>query len=204
MIAIESYRQAIRNNRILVKIIAILAILILVLTIALALLFPLKKTEYVLYEFSPYGISYKKIASSEDVIERSEILVGAFMRNYVFNREVIDNLTEADRFLKIAEQSSTEVFEQFKELYNKIKLNLGEKGTRKIEIKIDYPFNNDYNAFVYVVEFMVINIKNNKEVKQHYKAIIGYELNEQKIRLDNFTQNPLGVDVVSYSIYKLQ
>ena len=204
MIAIESYRQAIRNNRILVKVIAILAILILMLTVAIALLFPLKKTKYVLYEFSPYGIAYKKIASSEDVVGRSEVLVGAFMRQYVFNREVIDNLTEADRFAKVAEQSSIEVFNQFKELYNKIKKNLGAKGTRKIEIKIDYPFNNDYNTSVYVVEFVVINIKNKKDVKQHYKAIIGYELNEQKIRLDNFTQNPLGVDVVSYSIYKLQ
>lgn len=65
MIAIESYRQAVENNRLLQKIVVVLVALCIALSLAIATLFPLKQTEYKLYEFSSSGQTFRLIALIE-------------------------------------------------------------------------------------------------------------------------------------------
>jgi type IV secretory pathway component VirB8 len=46
MIALESYRQAVENNRLLQKVVIALIVLCVALSLAIATLFPLKETKY--------------------------------------------------------------------------------------------------------------------------------------------------------------
>jgi type IV secretory pathway component VirB8 len=61
MIALESYRQAVENNRLLQKVVIALIVLCVALSLAIATLFPLKETKYKLYEFSSSGQTFRLI-----------------------------------------------------------------------------------------------------------------------------------------------
>ena len=202
MIAVESYRQAIRNNRLLAKVLVVLTLIILIEAGVIVSLFPLKTTEHILYEFSSSGQTFYRISSAEDLLSREKALVKMFMRRYIFDRETIDNLTEKVRFNRVGLQSLDSIFIAFEDLYIKIKQNIGDTGTRKIIIETDHAFNNNFNSFVYVVNFQAISANDKKQINNKYfKAVIGYQVVAQKIRLDDLVQNPLGIEVVSYAIY---
>lgn len=202
MIAVESYRQAIRNNKLLKTIVIALSIVIITLVVAIILMFPLKKTEYVLYEFSSSGQTFYRIEDASKVTNRSLKLLRMIARNYINKRETIDRLTELERFKTIKELSSAKVFDDFELSYTKVNKAIGDKGKRRIVIELDNPFNNNWNSRVHIVDFATIDEIDNKKIKQYWKAVISYRFNEQKIRVDDLVQNPLGVEVIDYSITK--
>jgi type IV secretory pathway component VirB8 len=200
-IPIESYRQALRNNKLITwYILPSMVVVIIALIIALISLFPLKTVKYKLYEFSSSGQTFHRIDSAQDLVSRQYLLMRMFARNYVSKREAIDRLTEKDRFYTISEVSSQDVFEDFKKSYKQVSKALSENGKRKITIELDNPFNNNWNSKVHIVEFTTEDLIGTNKTVRHWKAVIGYQLNQQKIRLDDEVQNPLGIQVTNYAI----
>lgn len=203
MIAAESYNQAISNNKLLVRLIGFLAIIIAGLAIAIALLFPLKSTKVELYEFSTSSHSFKKISSSDEILNLQKQLVNLYMHQYVINREVADGVN-ADLMLDwVRFNSSDKVFSEYQDLNTKVVKYLGVKGKREIEIETSYPFNGDYANYIYVVEFRLNDKRNKQTSTLYYKVLIKYEvLHEHLTKLDKLHLNPLGIKIIGYSLYK--
>ena len=202
MIASESYNQAISNNRILVWVILFLTFLVASLALAIALLFPLKETQIEIYEFSRNNQTFRKISSSDEVLNLQKQLVGLYMRQYVINRESVDGHNNALKQNIIKFNSTDKVFSEYQDLNVKVVKYLGKDGKRGVDIEIDYPFNNDYSNQTYVVEFSITDKRQKQEFKQFYKALINYNvLHESLTRLDDLHLNPLGIKVVGYSLY---
>ena len=201
-IAVESYRQAIRNNRLLVKVVMALAVLSLLLGLSIAVLLPLKSTEYQLYEFSASGQTFYRIGSADDLAVRRPALIRMAARQYVSYRERIDRLTEESRFASVLAMSSDEVAAEAQASYTAVNEALAG-GTRQIVIELDYFLNNNPAYQIHHVEFKTIDRDQSGESTSHYwQAVLGYRFNEQQVRLDDLVQNPLGFEVVSYAITK--
>lgn len=203
MIAVESYRQAIRNNELLVKLLIAAGVVIVALSIALSLMFPLKTVEYVLYEFSQSGQTVHRITDAKDTVNRKVYLLRQAMREYIRDKESIDDLTEKQRFARVQNMSNNLVFSKFKKRYLKTK-NLFINKTRKITIVLDTPFANDYSLGVHVVDFMVEDTSKDGSNKRitYWSANIGYSFEEQKIKIDDLIHNFLGISINSYTINK--
>lgn len=203
MIAIESYRQAIRNNRLLSKLLIAMLIVVIALVSAIVIILPLKTTEYLFYEFSDSGKTFYRIGSADKLVDRKNALIRFAARRYIYKRETIDRLTEQDRFIEVQQMSNNQVFEDFKTSYNLVSGGIGDGGKRVITIELDNAFNNDFASNVHIVEFETEDRSATGEVvKKYWKAVIGYQFNEQKLRLDDLVQNPLGFEVTSYTINK--
>ncbi|CAC9471867.1 hypothetical protein BSPLISOX_2849 [uncultured Gammaproteobacteria bacterium] len=203
MIALESYRQAVENNRLLQKVVIALIVLCVALSLAIATLFPLKETKYKLYEFSSSGQTFRLIDDASTLVKRTPILIKFLARQYVSYRETIDRKTEYDRFRIVQTESLNTVYEKFKQHYKKIDKELGDTGTRKITIELDNAFNNDWDKNIHIVEFSTEDTSETGQVVTNYwKAVIGYKFNRQKIRVDDIIQNPLGIEIIDYEIIK--
>jgi type IV secretory pathway component VirB8 len=197
----ESFEQAIKNNVILARIIYALVFVIIGLVIAIIIMMPLKEIKTELYEFSSSGQTFYRIASSEDLVNRKVALVRFGLRRYIMDKEGIDNITETDRFTRVENMSSDEVHKQFKNRYYATRDKY--KGVkRKITIELDTPFANDFSKKVHIVDFAVTDSKLNEKTTTYWQATIAYDFAEQKVRLDDLIQNPLGIEVESYSITK--
>lgn len=203
MIAVESYRQAIRNNAILVKVVIALSALSCSLGISFALLFPLKTTEYLLYEFSASGQTFYRIENAKDLISRKSALIRYAMREYVVDKESVNHLTESDKFIKVQNMSTNDVFAKFKQRYIDTTAKFFQKSKRKITIELDTPFAGNFNQQVHIVDFSATDT-DEADVKTitYWQATIAYTFNEQKIRLDDLVHNPLGLEIFNYSINK--
>lgn len=202
MISIESYRQAIRNNALLVRVVIALSLLATALSVSLVLLFPLKTIEYVMYEFSSSGQTFYRIDSAQKLINRKTALIRHAMREYVTDKESVNHLTEAHRFVRVANMSTIQVFETFKRRYQSSAKSFEDK-KRKITIELDTPFANDWAQQVHIVDFSAVDSdQHGNTIKSYWQTTISYTFNKQKVRLEDLIHNPLGLEVISYSINK--
>lgn len=202
MIAVESYRQAIRNNAILSKVVVALSVVVVVLAIAFTFLFPLKTVEYVMYEFRSSGQTFYRIDNAQKLISRKSALIRYALREYVVNKEAINHKTETDRFVRTSNMSTIQVFNQFKQRYQESQIFFKDK-KRSITIELDTPFANSWEQQVHIIDFSTVDEDNKgNKVRKYWQVTMSYIFNQQKVRLDDLVHNPLGLEVVSYSINK--
>ena len=201
MIAVESYRQAIRNNQLLTKLLIGAGVIIIALAIALSFAFPLKTTQYILYEFSQSGQTVHRVGDSKGLVSRKVYLLRQAMREYIKDKESIDALTEKQRFARVQNMSTTQVFNNFKTRTLKTYQLFANK-IRKITIVLDTPFANNYSLGVHVVDFIVEDSNKDGSNKRttYWSANIGYSFEQQKIKVDDLIHNFLGISINSYTI----
>lgn len=199
LIPLASYRQAITVNDLLKKVVIGLTVLSIALAIVLGSLFPLKEVKYKLYEFSSSGQSFRRIDDANGLVKRESALIGFLMRQYVSHRETIDRKTQLHRTRLVHQESSEQVYDEFKNRYKKLDQQLTDTGKRIITIELDNPFNNDWSRKIHEVEFSTKDTSEKDEVIiRKWKAVIGYRFNRQKIRIDDLIQNPLGIEITDY------
>ena len=199
---VESYRQAIRNNKVMRIIAVVQSVAIVALVVLVATLFPLKTTEVKLYEFSSSGQTFYRIDDAQKLMSRKTALIRFAMREYVVDKESVNHLTETDRFKRVTNMSNAKVFDEFKNRYRATEKSFENK-KRKITIELDTPFANDWSQQVHIIDFSTTDTDaSNADYKTYWQATVSYTFNEQKIKLDDLIHNPLGLEVVSYSINK--
>ncbi len=135
-------------------------------------------------------------------MSRKTALIRFAIREYVLDKETIDHLTEQDRFVRVANMSSDKVFDDFKKRYaSSAKVFKNKK--RKITVELDTPYANDFNQQVHTVDIKSIATdEQGNEVVSYQQAMVSYKFNQQKAKLDDLIHNPLGIEIISYSINK--
>ena len=86
------------------------------LSVAIALLTPLKETKPVLLKFSDGDSRFVTIDDTSLNVRNNEELLKSILAGYVKNRELINRIDDAERYNEIRTQSSRQVWEAFENL----------------------------------------------------------------------------------------
>jgi len=159
----------------------------------------------VLLPLKEHSVEYVAFAESQDVMfrvlpaplgkEQKILLVRQLLREYVYNRVQIDNLTERPRFAKVVAMSAKNVVVDFKDEYERIER---ESSFTRRDVKIIADWVVDEAKNVHQVEFETIDHFRGQTYKNSWVVTLKYEFQKQKVRKSNELLNPLGLTVVHY------
>lgn len=196
----SGYRQATRNNVLLSRVIVALTALLIILVIAIISLFPLKETEWLVYEFSTSDNTFMRVAKAGDTITANDALTQMQIREYVMQRETINRVNEPERYAAVMAKSASRVANEFRTLYGGDKSPLQIDGfKRAVVINRDNKIGT--GSGLHQVEFTTTSTINGErpEVKE-WVASIAYSWRPQQVRADEVTFNPTGLIIEKYTL----
>lgn len=196
----SGYRQATRNNVLLSRVIVALTALLIILVIAIISLFPLKETEWLVYEFSTSDNTFMRVAKAGDTITANDALTQMQLREYVMQRETINRVNEPERYAAVMAKSASRVANEFRTLYGGDKSPLQIDGfKRAVVINRDNKIGT--GSGLHQVEFTTTSTINGErpEVKE-WVASIAYSWRPQQVRADEVTFNPTGLIIEKYTL----
>lgn len=191
-------------NRVLGYICFTLIAIILALVIAIISLFPLKTKELVLVQLDPATNNRYLLAKADEALQSIPNLISTILRTYVVDREKINQVDEALRYVRVQAMSNEYVFKAFTDIYsNKESSPLYQEG-----LKRDIQITNDRSLAegIHQVEFTRIDTqeKTHAQVTTKWVAQMTYGFADRKGSIEDKLLNPLGIFVVQYSLTKRQ
>ncbi len=164
-------------------------------------------TVFILLLSSDKEVVYIEMAKSEDIHfriipsplnkENKQLLIRQQLRDYVYNRTQIDNITELYRFEKVIAMSTIDEHHRFKKEYDRIN---GESSFNRRDVKI--VTDAFLSANLHQVELETIDYFENKTYKNYWTVHLTYEFRKQRVTISNETKNPLGLIVTNYIVRK--
>jgi type IV secretory pathway component VirB8 len=199
---IAPYIQAIKNNRLLTKVIFILVILLIFSIGTNFYQAGLSTKEFIVIEYKSSSNNFVKIARAGDDYSRNEILIRATLRNYVEDRERIDRITEQERYARVVALSSDNVSDIFRTVYGGDKALVNREGfVRDIDIKSDSIISYGKHQ----IEFTTTDYEEDKPEEKktnRWIATLSYQFKEQQVSEDIGLLNPVGLYVEEYRLSK--
>ena len=174
------------------------------LSIAIALMLPLKETQpYVIKVDKSTGMTdILSIASAKD-IPVDEMQDKYWLSQYVRSRESYDYRTVENEFIKTREMSTTNTFEPYAKLFEgkqSLDKTLGDNKRVVIELQSVVPNGNGI-ATVRFIKRVIDNANGLEESKTLWTATLGYEYQPTfKVDEANRIVNPFGFKVTSYRV----
>jgi len=198
-----------RMVRLLSWLLALSFLIIAALGVSLSFLFPLKTTEVKYVEFQSGGNNFVRVVAANKAMQASDVLQSVQVREYVINREVVDKMTETQRYEKVLATSSDEVGKTFQRVYGNPETGLFYKPgfKRSIVITLD----TQLAEGVRQVEFKAYDTVKGQPVKKNAKgepvpsewvATIAYDYSDQRVKYDDAIMNPTGFFVTDYALAK--
>lgn len=174
------------------------------LSIAIALMLPLKETQpYVIKVDKSTGMTdILSIASAKD-IPVDEMQDKYWLSQYVRSRESYDYRTVENDFIKTREMSTTNTFEPYAKLFEgkqSLDKTLGDNKRVVIELQSVVPNGNGI-ATIRFIKRVIDNANGLEESKTLWTATLGYEYQPTfKVDEANRIVNPFGFKVTSYRV----
>ena len=173
----------------------------------LALIFRPSKIEKVPYivEFKTSHENYVIVKKANTDILSKRALVHRELKGYVEARETINKIDEARKWANIIRlKSNTAVYQLFLDTFDAKRVLWDIEGFSR-ECKVsnisDIVFKPSQNKFISIIEFSITDRYSNDTKKQlFYKVTIEYEFIDKEINLEDETLNPLGTNIIGYSI----
>lgn len=190
---------------------------IVVLSVVVASLFPLKTIEPVYVEFSSFGNNFVTVKKANGSFEQEELFRNIGLRSYVVMRESVDQVTEISRYKCIRDMSSSVVEKKFNQLYIDKRNDgtqplAGIKGfKRQIRLGPDFSIGKRRHR----VEYTTVDTLPDEPLPKtnHWVAVIQYKLLEKNISLEELQRpvgkdgslcNPIGLYIEDYTIERLE
>jgi type IV secretory pathway component VirB8 len=199
---IAPYQQSVANNRILVKMVIMLSLIILPLIFCIVFLVLRSEREFVVIEYKDSSNNFVRIAKAGEDYTRNEILIRATLRNYVNDREQIDHITEEERYARVMAMSCGSVGDTFKTVYGGPKALINKEGfIREIDIKSDSIISYGKHQ----IEFTTVDYQEDEPDKKSISgwiATISYSFESQQVSDDIGLLNPTGICIPQYRLSK--
>lgn len=112
-----AYKAAQVNNILLSRVVAALAIIVIVEAIAIISLFPLKDTRIKVVEFVDGAANFVRVTEPGATIQGDAILIDYFVKKYIVDRETWDRVGEEARLPYIRAVSSDKVWNDMRALF---------------------------------------------------------------------------------------
>lgn len=151
-------------------------------------------------EFSHSRDNFFRVLPSNMPQDQLGLLVRKTLRNYVYNREFIDHITENSRFHQVVKTSNQQVAQLFEASLVQRKNSFADK-IRDVHIISDIPV----DKHIHQVEFKTIDkrIGEEQEYTNYWVANIQYFiLGNQNTTEEDALLNPFGVYVTKYNLAK--
>lgn len=179
-----------------------LSIVSMSLSVAIALLMPLKETKPVLLKFSDADSRFVTISDTSLNVRKDEQLLKSILAGYVKNREMINRIDDIERYNEIRTQSSRQVWEAFQTLVadpNSIYTTKSYYRDIKIlNVSI-------LSANVATVDFQaeITNPSGTDKSFKKYRSAIEYDFQNQSSTYSDNIKNPTGFIVSKYRVTQI-
>ena len=183
-------------------IIIALSIVSVSLSIAIALLTPLKETKPVLLKFSEADSRFVTMSDTNLNVRSDEQLLKSILAGYVKNREMINRIDDIERYNEIRVQSSRQVWEAFQTLVaDPSSIYTTKNYYRDIQI-INVTL---LSQTVATVDFQAIitNPSETEKTYMKYRSAIEYDFENQSGNFKDNMQNPTGFKVSQYKVTQI-
>ncbi|AQW80384.1 type IV secretion system protein VirB8 [Campylobacter pinnipediorum subsp. pinnipediorum] len=172
------------------------------LSIALALLTPLKETKPVLLKFSEADSRFVTISDTSLNIRGDEQLLKSIIAGYVKNRELINRIDDIERYNEIRTQSSRQVWEAFQTLVaDPNSIYTTKSYYRDIQILNVSILSKNVATVDFQAE--ITNPSGTDKSFKKYRSAIEYDFqNQSSTYLDNI-KNPTGFIVSKYRVTQI-
>lgn len=193
------YRKVQMLNNTLIGLVVVLTLVIGCLAVAIYGVLPLKEVRYEFFEFDNATQNFVKLEHANARVQSNAALASMFLRRYVKDREVIDKVTERERYKRVHFMSSDDVWKAFKDTYGKQDGLVQKPGfKRDIEILREQPL----AAGVFQVEFRTTDYLEGKSEadRNYWVATMNFDFRDQKVSYEDRLLNPMGLFISNYSI----
>lgn len=172
------------------------------LSIAIALLTPLKETKPVLLKFSEADSRFVTMSDTNLNVRSDEQLLKSILAGYVKNREMINRIDDIERYNEIRVQSSRQVWEAFQTLVaDPNSIYTTKNYYRDIQI-INVTL---LSQTIATVDFQAIitNPSETEKTYMKYRSAIEYDFENQSGNFKDNMQNPTGFKVSQYKVTQI-
>ena len=172
------------------------------LSIAIALLTPLKETKPVLLKFSEADSRFVTMSDTNLNVRSDEQLLKSILAGYVKNREMINRIDDIERYNEIRVQSSRQVWEAIQTLVaDPSSIYTTKNYYRDIQI-INVTL---LSQTVATVDFQAIitNPSETEKTYMKYRSAIEYDFENQSGNFKDNMQNPTGFKVSQYKVTQI-
>ena len=187
---------------IMFRLIMLLSFIIVGLGIIIAMLFPLKERVPYLVKFSNASMNFAQVERADESISRNIYIRKSLVQAYVLNKETKNNIDDSIRHEIIRAQSNNSVWRVHKQIVNgKNSIFQIKDFTREINI---ITINMIPNTSIAQIDFKA-TVKDKDSIirEENFRAILKFTFNKEEIKTDDFSKNPIGFKVVSYSLDKI-
>lgn len=181
--------------------ILILSLIIILLIIGFIVLLPLKQKEPYIVFFSNADTNFVRVEQANYNIRADEALLKSIIATYLINRETINRIDDIERYEKVRQQSTKEVWNTFQRIVMQDdSIYSSEDVYREVKI-INLSV---LDKKVANIDFISQISKNGeKEPTKRYRATIGYTFENQEISFDSVPENPSGFKVTGYALTEI-
>lgn len=172
------------------------------LSIAIALLTPLKETKPMLLKFSEADSRFVTMSDTNLNVRSDEQLLKSILAGYVKNREMINRIDDIERYNEIRVQSSRQVWEAFQTLVaDPSSIYTTKNYYRDIQI-INVTL---LSQTVATVDFQAIitNPSETEKTYMKYRSAIEYDFEKQNNTYADTIKNPTGFIVKQYRVTQI-
>lgn len=207
--------QAVTNFRASLVINCVQGVVIVGLVIALLSLLPLKTYEPIYVEFQHSTNSFVVVQRAGRDVTSNSALLSMFLRSYVSSREMVDKVTERERWQFVLALSSENEERKFRALYNDPEKSLFYKKGHKRFIHIVSDESLGPRTHQLIIETTDLNEFVDKDAdgkpdkeKNEWIVTLRYDFYEQLVTLDPGEidprlLNPMGLLIEEYSIRRM-
>ncbi|MBF7049636.1 VirB8 family type IV secretion system protein [Campylobacter volucris] len=176
-----------------------LSTIVILLTLAIIFIAPLKEVKPYLVFFSDADTNFVKIQQAGIDMRADENLLKSILAGYVKKRETINRIDDSERYEEIRLQSKKNVWNTFTNLVKTPNSIYTSKGIyRDIEIINVSIFNKNVATIDFVAK---ITNKDNSENKfKKYRATLYFDFQPIELTYNSVPKNPTGFIVEQYSI----
>lgn len=190
---------------ILMRIIISLTVLIVILILALIFRPSTIEKEPYLVEFKTAQENYVVLQKAGADALSNKATVHRELKGYVEARENINKIDESRRYLNIVRaKSSAEVYQRFVDTFEAKNALWNTEGFSReciVSNISDVVYSPVENKFIAIVEYSLIDkYADSTTTELFYKTTIEYEFVDHKISAEDLTLNPLGTNIIGYSI----
>lgn len=172
------------------------------LSVAIALLTPLKETKPVLLKFSDGDSRFVTIDDTSLNVRNNEELLKSILAGYVKNRELINRIDDAERYNEIRTQSSRQVWEAFENLVSDPNSIYTTKNYYR-DIKILNVAILSQNVATIDFQAEITNPTRTEVNYKKYRSAIEYDFRNQTSNYADTMKNPTGFIVNKYQVTQI-
>lgn len=190
----KTYDFVLNLNKLLIALVVMLSILIIS-------LFPLKEKEPYLIGFSNASQNFVHIERANETITTNEALIRSLIGAYIINRETINHFDDTERYEIIRTQSSYKVWKIFENIVAQEASVYGNTNlTRSVKVVNVAKWKNGYaNAEVSISLYALGALQSQKR----YKITLMYKFNTLDIDFESLPKNPTGFEVQEYAVTEI-